>query len=123
MQLTTNKNKQATTSYRQGFALVEITLLVLVIGILVVGIYFVIGESTSIPSITTSPTTSQPTPVGIKYKPTIYPTQTPLTTNSSDGVLNQTADELNTLNNELNALDQIEFDLNLPEVDFSMDEL
>lgn len=111
----------------KGFAF-EFVLIIVVAVILLGGVYLYslntkqegsLAKNTAAPTSKVSPKTEQIE--NLTPSPTPLPTVTEIKTDTGDAVVDQAAGELNTLLNEVNALDQLDSDLNLPSVDFSSD--
>ena len=111
-------------------AIIELLLILVVAVILLVGVLVYGGRNTpptdsgdGTPIVDES---ESPTPTGFGtisdpiQIPTSFPTESTLNTNSGDATLNNAASDINQLIAELNGLDSIENDVNLPTVDFSI---
>lgn len=126
------------TSSIAGLLLVELLVAVTVLALMTTGLYLLkyrggvkfsrgTGEQTTSLKKTNPTQEEQKSPTQPeKLNPTLapltpFPTIPELEIKNDDTQLNQTVEEFNQLVNELDRLNQVETDLNLPEVDFSLE--
>lgn len=113
-----------TNDNKKGFALIEILVIVCAVIIVGLGVYLVKQSNFPLEREVPGQMTIAPTQIeDVLVLPTANPLPTlpPLNQEGTDTVVNQATQDLNQLVGELETLDQLDQNLNLPQVDFSTD--
>lgn len=104
---------------RKGFTAIEFIVSLAVVGMIVIAVYMFRQPKQS----NTNETTNESEQTFENYNDgqEVYPTPNPLPENTGDSKLDEAAQQLNALSNDLNELDTIEDDLDLPEINLTVE--
>ena len=106
---------------RKGFTIVEFVVGLAVVGMLVVAVYLYQNPKTQTDQTPDGTNTEKTVVDQTNDSRKVYPTIEPVTADSDDAELNAAANSLNALSEEINELDKLDEELELPEVDLSVE--